>query len=307
LKKKSSDITFTATTVRSCVSVHLCTDIFLGRWCNFAGVKRLFDALIRVRSDLGSKSENIGRVRVSMPATGEEMTQIEIVEDLESVLVNGKWKGSIVERNASDCSCLVKSLSDGRVESVACKHLSYNARHTFKVPNLVEIPTSCSNAALFSQLQERHIFDHFLMESKDEVTLEYADDYDSEFHNQDLCIFGYGSTGSGKTYTMMGEERKDSWGVIPSALRQVHQAFWKCKVNEPEPMAKRRLWLSAIEIYNENVQVIGVLQQLCVIVLPNPFRRFTRTCWVLPRLIYCSRQSRSMTGLVTQIMLLKHI
>ena len=35
------------------------------------------------------------------------------------------------------------------------------------------------------------------------------------FEGYNVCIFAYGQTGAGKSYTMMGRQEKDQMGIIP--------------------------------------------------------------------------------------------
>lgn len=39
------------------------------------------------------------------------------------------------------------------------------------------------------------------------------------FEGYNVCIFAYGQTGAGKSYTMMGKQEKDQQGIIPQARR----------------------------------------------------------------------------------------
>ncbi|TEA31691.1 hypothetical protein DBR06_SOUSAS22610025 [Sousa chinensis] len=49
------------------------------------------------------------------------------------------------------------------------------------------------------------------------------------FEGYNVCIFAYGQTGAGKSYTMMGKQEKDQQGIIPQARAQPH--VWWCALS----------------------------------------------------------------------------
>ena len=59
------------------------------------------------------------------------------------------------------------------------------------------------------------------------------------------CIFAYGQTSSGKTYTMKGE--KNNPGIIPLSLQEIR------KYKQQHPEVAIQLKISYLEIYNEQV------------------------------------------------------
>jgi hypothetical protein len=40
-------------------------------------------------------------------------------------------------------------------------------------------------------------------------------------NGRSVCIFAYGQTGAGKTYTMEGDLESDNEGIIPRAVRYI--------------------------------------------------------------------------------------
>lgn len=43
------------------------------------------------------------------------------------------------------------------------------------------------------------------------------------FEGYNVCIFAYGQTGAGKSYTMMGRQEKDQQGIIPLVRKSILQ------------------------------------------------------------------------------------
>lgn len=41
------------------------------------------------------------------------------------------------------------------------------------------------------------------------------------FEGYNVCIFAYGQTGAGKSYTMMGRQEKDQQGIIPQVTEAI--------------------------------------------------------------------------------------
>ena len=62
-----------------------------------------------------------------------------------------------------------------------------------------------------------------------------------------VCIFAYGQSGSGKTFTMEGTEEKQ--GLVPRAMARVFEAIGERTANYTH-----ECFLSMIEIYNEQVR-----------------------------------------------------
>uniref|UniRef100_A0A8C8ERI4 StAR-related lipid transfer protein 9 n=1 Tax=Oncorhynchus tshawytscha TaxID=74940 RepID=A0A8C8ERI4_ONCTS len=68
----------------------------------------------------------------------------------------------------------------------------------------------------------------------------------SEGYN--VCLFAYGQTGTGKTYTMMGTQ--DSMGLTP----RICQGLFRSDATFPEGQNSSRVEISFLEIYNERVR-----------------------------------------------------
>eukprot|EP00736_Rhodelphis_marinus_P014252 Rmarinus@m.21236 len=69
-----------------------------------------------------------------------------------------------------------------------------------------------------------------------------------------VCIFSYGQTGAGKTFTMQGDGAGDSRGIIPRAVEKVMETSERLRANHWEYAMEA----SFLEIYNE--QVVDLLE-----------------------------------------------
>lgn len=62
------------------------------------------------------------------------------------------------------------------------------------------------------------------------------------------CLFAYGQTGAGKSYSMVGY--KPNRGIVPQACEEIFNRINKA----PDPNIEYVVTLSMLEIYNEKVQ-----------------------------------------------------
>ena len=63
-------------------------------------------------------------------------------------------------------------------------------------------------------------------------------------------IFAYGQTGSGKTYTIEGTEEDKGEGLTSKSIKNL---FSMLKVKEGKAERGYKIYLSYIQIYNENI------------------------------------------------------
>lgn len=70
------------------------------------------------------------------------------------------------------------------------------------------------------------------------------------FDGYNVCIFAYGQTGAGKSYTMMGKQEDGQEGIIPQICKDL---FRRIKETDNEDM-KYSVEVSYMEIYCERVR-----------------------------------------------------
>ncbi|XDV35867.1 hypothetical protein PO909_005734, partial [Leuciscus waleckii] len=71
------------------------------------------------------------------------------------------------------------------------------------------------------------------------------------FEGYNVCIFAYGQTGAGKSYTMMGKQEKDQLGIIPLLCEDL---FTKFNDNNTDNNMSYSVEVSYMEIYCERVR-----------------------------------------------------
>uniref|UniRef100_A0A673NCR2 plus-end-directed kinesin ATPase n=1 Tax=Sinocyclocheilus rhinocerous TaxID=307959 RepID=A0A673NCR2_9TELE len=71
------------------------------------------------------------------------------------------------------------------------------------------------------------------------------------FEGYNVCIFAYGQTGAGKSYTMMGRQEKDQQGIIPLLCEDL---FTKINGNNTDNNMSYSVEVSYMEIYCERVR-----------------------------------------------------
>lgn len=64
-------------------------------------------------------------------------------------------------------------------------------------------------------------------------------------HGYNGTVFMYGQTTSGKTYTMLGTP--ESPGILPCTVRDIFS------LSKNDPTHEYKVWVSYLEIYNENI------------------------------------------------------
>ena len=121
-----------------------------------------------------------------------------------------------------------------------------------------ELSTALTTKASYLQTMEikapntttsAYTFDRIFPESSSQVEVfnEIQQFIQSALDGESVCVFAYGATGSGKTFTMQGTNGNE--GVLPRCASFIF--------NEKERLSKHNeillIYFAAIEIYNENV------------------------------------------------------
>ncbi|KAK8959972.1 Kinesin-1 [Platanthera guangdongensis] len=93
------------------------------------------------------------------------------------------------------------------------------------------------------------VFDHEA--SQEDVFLEISQLVQGALDGHKVCIFAYGQTSSGKTYTMMGKnEPPEEKGLIPRSLEHIFVASQSLGFHG----LRYTIQASMLEIYNENIR-----------------------------------------------------
>ncbi|KAJ8428672.1 hypothetical protein Cgig2_006346 [Carnegiea gigantea] len=97
-----------------------------------------------------------------------------------------------------------------------------------------------------------YMFDKVFMPdaSQEDVFLEVSQLVQSALDGYKVCIFAYGRTGSGKTFTMMGSPgNSENNGLVPRSLEQIFET----RQSLQSQGWKYELQVSMLEIYNETI------------------------------------------------------
>lgn len=82
-----------------------------------------------------------------------------------------------------------------------------------------------------------------------EVFEDLAELIQSALDGYNICVFAYGQTGAGKTYTMQGDSTPSGMGMIPRSIELIFSRIARMKLTGWE----YEVSVSFLEIYNENI------------------------------------------------------
>jgi len=87
--------------------------------------------------------------------------------------------------------------------------------------------------------------------SQNDIFVEISGLVKSAMDGKKVCIFAYGQAGSGKTFTMLGDDGDDAKGVIPRAVEEIFETI---HIRESLGLAHHTVKIDMSEIYNEEVR-----------------------------------------------------
>ncbi|KAL5137716.1 Kinesin-like protein KIN-14C [Glycine soja] len=200
------------------------------------------DSLTLKANDLEEKcslKDNQIKALEEQLATAEKKLQVSNISAYET---RTEYKGQQNFVNA-----LQRRLADAEYKLIEEERLRKKLHNTI----LVKIST---HVALVLFLGQKHSFTFdkvFTAEaSQEEVYVVISQLVQSALDGYKVCIFAYGQTGLGKTYTMMGRPgHPEEKGLIPRSLEQIFQTK-----QSQQPQGWKYEMCQMLEIYNETIR-----------------------------------------------------
>ena len=135
------------------------------------------------------------------------------------------------------------------------------AESSVKYPELSLQSTGTNELTMIELKEQSYHFDKVFssVSSQEDIFREVKPFLQSALDGDNVCIFAYGATGTGKTYTMQGEyynfpEITECSGVLPRASDFILKEFnRKLKINSFGKINSAYIEFSACEVYNENI------------------------------------------------------
>ncbi|KAG7488372.1 hypothetical protein MATL_G00031880 [Megalops atlanticus] len=182
---------------------------------------------------------------------------------------NGKYKGSDPHwtgpPHSGVAECLAGGTMAGASVKVAVRVRPFNSREISKESKCI-IQMSGNTTTIINPKQPKETksfnFDYSYWSHTSPEDINYASqqqvyrDIGEEmllhaFEGYNVCIFAYGQTGAGKSYTMMGKQEKDQQGIIPQLCEDL---FTKINDSNNDNSMSYSVEVSYMEIYCERVR-----------------------------------------------------
>lgn len=139
--------------------------------------------------------------------------------------------------------CRIRPVSQKEDDRTICS-FAFMDESSFEIKKNDESSSSHSTRCEFS-------FDKVYTPSSSqmEVFEDLSELIQSALDGYNICVFAYGQTGAGKTYTMQGENTPSSMGMIPRSIQLIFSRIAKMALTG----WKYEVSASFLEIYNENI------------------------------------------------------
>lgn len=139
--------------------------------------------------------------------------------------------------------CRIRPVSQKESDRAICT-FTFMDETSFEIKKTDENNTSHTTKSEFS-------FDKVFTPSaaQKEVFDDLSELIQSALDGYNICVFAYGQTGAGKTYTMQGENTESGKGMIPRSIELIFSRIAKMALTG----WKYEVSASFLEIYNENI------------------------------------------------------
>uniref|UniRef100_A0A8C6U8V3 Kinesin-like protein n=1 Tax=Neogobius melanostomus TaxID=47308 RepID=A0A8C6U8V3_9GOBI len=203
---------------------------------------------------ISAQESTVAQLRQALGESREEVHSLkETVSQQKDELYAGEMERRKLHNTIQELKgnirvfCRVRPLRDGGLS----KHISLAADDKTSIC-LAKTEESHTGKGTDTQRNYTFSFDRVFgpQASQQEVFEEISLLVQSALDGYNVCCFAYGPTGSGKTYTMEGEEYDETRGVIPRAVQQIFKASDKLACQGWE----FTFTASFVEIYNDTLR-----------------------------------------------------
>lgn len=213
-------------------------------------------AVIQLQEELGKKENENRKLSNTISAIKSELKQAEIQrQHLHKYIEALRGNIRVFLRIKKEINHIPQILniwtSDEIRSNNSIESVSLVSKSGLSTPNAYSID-SMANSYHFSRVFSQNTGQNDIFEEIKPLIISALD-------GENVCLFAYGATGSGKTYTMQGKSHlqetsnfdrlDESAGVLPrTAILMFDEFNRRLKLSE-----KYRMSISAIEIYNETI------------------------------------------------------